>query len=482
MKKDLLKEGLEFSNKYSKLLEGASLEGIHGIKDSVYSLWLDKVKLVLTHEYPDNNEILDEFEYVSNINRQFKHVRNFENHITPYAYRHKEVMTFLLKYIKQEKQMNIALSTRRNIIDSFLITKIPWYGELEQNAFLGRMFNLQKLPSFDSRYTTADEDIVKHTIMNDDWPDEWVFTDRRFNLLHLPDEQFLEFLELTVHPVVRQSEDQITTLVEIYNNNLKDHDLKLVKTTEIAGKPVYSTIKIEPETEDNGDIVSENRIALVVGIADYEHAGTLSNPINDSEDIENKLTGLGFKVIRKTNLGLKELKIAIDEFGEELQNHNVCLFYFAGHAVQVSGKNYLFPIDANPKSERHVEYDCVDVNRILKDMEYYNTRTNIIILDACRDNPFERSWSRGVKQRGLAQLNAAKGTLIGYATQPGNTASDGYGRNGLYTSEILNHIDVAGSPITSMFQKVRTEVMKRSKDKQVPWESTSLTGEFYFKR
>jgi hypothetical protein len=115
----------------------------------------------------------------------------------------------------------IQLTTRRNILDGYLITRIPWYGDLDQPSFLSRLYNLAALSSTDYRYKTAEEDIYKHTVMNDDWPEEWIFTDSRFNLLHSSDKEFIDFLCQTLHPTVRQNASELTTLLEIYNNNLK---------------------------------------------------------------------------------------------------------------------------------------------------------------------------------------------------------------------------------------------------------------------
>jgi hypothetical protein len=376
----------------------------------------------------------------------------------------------------------IELSSRRNILDGFLITRIPWYGNLEQGNFLGRLFDLSKLPSKDYRYKTADQDIYKHTVDNNDWPDEWVFSDSRFNLLHLNDKEFLEFLCLTIHPTVRDKDDQITTLLEIYNNNLAKHGIEIIKTGEIAGRPLFGVKDIEAKQVQAAMATAkkETKLALVIGCSNYEFAGILGNPMNDGNAMESKLQVLGFDVLKILNPSQKQLKIGIDTFGDKLRNYDIGLFYFAGHGVQVKGLNYLIPVDANLRSEIMVEYDCVEAERILRYMEDSKSKINIVILDACRNNPFERSWGRGIGQRGLATMNAPKGSLIAYSTSPGKTASDGDDENGLYTKSLLNYIDEKQTTITAMFQKVRLDVIKKSKNEQVPWESTSLTADFYF--
>lgn len=364
----------------------------------------------------------------------------------------------------------IELSSRRNILDGFLVTRIPWYGNLEQTGFLGRLFDLSKLPSTDGRYKTADEDIYKHTVLNYDWPDEWIFTDSRFNILHLPDKLFLDFLCLTIHPTVRDKDDQVVTLLEIYNNNLSKHQIEIAKVSEIAGKPVFEAKAIKTIEAKKEEILKFTKLALVVGCSDYLYGGTLPNPANDANSMDIKLNSLGFEVIKILNPSQKELKMSIDDFGEKLKNYEVGLFYFAGHGVQVKGLNYLIPVDANIKSEKMVEYDCVEASRVLGYMEESKSHVNIVILDACRDNPFERSWGRGIGQRGLTTMNAPKGSLIAYSTSPGKTASDGDGDNGLYTFSLLEHIGGKQTTIMSMFQKVRIDVINKSKNEQIPWE------------
>lgn len=378
----------------------------------------------------------------------------------------------------------IQLTTRRNILDGFLITRISWYGKLDQISFLGRLYDLSKIPSFDFRYKTAGEDIHKHTVINDDWPEEWIFTDDRFNILHSSDKDFLDFLCMTVHPTVRQNNEELTTLLEIYSNNLKRDGFAIEKSGEIAGRPLFSAIDLTKSitTTTTTTFIPENRKAIVIGCSAYQFATPLVNPLNDANGMEAVLQSLNFEVFKYIDPSQKEIKIAIDEFGESIKGSDVGLFYYAGHGVQVKGLNYLIPIDANLTSEKIVEYDCVEVGRVLAHMEDAKTDVNLILLDACRNNPFERSWGRGIGQRGLALMNAPKGSLIAYSTAPGNTASDGSGSNGLYTEALLNHIGTKATPVNTMFQKVRLEVMQKSKEEQIPWESTSLTADFYFAR
>jgi hypothetical protein len=228
---------------------------------------------------------------------------------------------------------------------------------------------------------------------------------------------------------------------------------------------------------------SEKRLALVIGNSNYVYGNYLSNPVNDANAVAQALTDVGFTVIKYLNTDQKMMNRAMDEFGEKLKNYTVGLFYYAGHGLQVKGNNYLVPVDAALKIEQDVLYDCVDAGRLLGKMEAAGTTTNIVILDACRDNPFERSW-RGrsmTEGNGLAFMNAPSGSLIAYATSPGTTASDGTGRNGLYTEAILKYIKVPGQKIEDFFKNVRIMVENNSNRKQTPWESTSIKGDFYFK-
>lgn len=220
------------------------------------------------------------------------------------------------------------------------------------------------------------------------------------------------------------------------------------------------------------------RIALVIGNGAYTNAPPLRNPPNDARDMAATLKTLGFGVTSGINVGQREMKRLIREFGQKLKAGGSGLFYYAGHGVQSKGRNYLIPIDANIQSEAEVEDSSVDANLVLSFMDEAQNGLNIVILDACRNNPFARSFRSA--SDGLAQVDAPTGTLIAYATAPGRVASDGTGQNGLYTSELLKQMRVPGLPVTEMFMRVRAEVMKQTGNKQVPWEASSLVGSFSF--
>ncbi len=225
---------------------------------------------------------------------------------------------------------------------------------------------------------------------------------------------------------------------------------------------------------------SPRRIALVIGNGAYENAPPLKNPPNDAIDIADVLSKVGFSVERGVNLTQRRMKAMIREFGQKLKGGGQGLFYFAGHGIQLRGRNYLIPVDANIQSETDVEDQGVDTNLMLGMMDEAGNGLNVVILDACRNNPFSRSFRSA--SNGLAQMDAPSGTLIAYATAPGSIASDGNARNGLYTQELLKSMLVPGLSIEEVFKRVRISVRNSTAGKQTPWESSSLTGDFYFRR
>ena len=214
-------------------------------------------------------------------------------------------------------------------------------------------------------------------------------------------------------------------------------------------------------------VAADKRVALVIGNAAYPGAPLL-NPVNDARDMAAALRKLGFEVIERTNVTQKEMNRAIVQFGEKLRSDSIALFFYAGHGMQVRGKNYLIPIDAQIDSEAGVRAETVDVDAVMDQLAV--SPLNIVILDACRSNPFERRF-RGVGG-GLAQMDAPKGSLIAYATAPGRVAADGRGRNGLYTQELLKHIQTPGLTVEAVFKRVRNGVIAASGEAQTPWESS----------
>ena len=228
---------------------------------------------------------------------------------------------------------------------------------------------------------------------------------------------------------------------------------------------------------DRGIILHVERHALVIGNGAYQTA-PLKNPLNDAEDMAATLKNLGFKVILKKNLNQRTMEDAIRNFGKQLKSGVVGFFYFSGHGMQVGNRNYLLPIDARIESESDVKYEAVDAGRVLGKMEDAGNQLNIVILDACRNNPYERAFR--AEQKGLARMDAPMGSLIAYATSPGKVAADGPERNGVFTKYLIKHMVEPNLPIEQVLKRVRIDVARETNRLQIPWESSSLMGNFYF--
>ncbi len=224
---------------------------------------------------------------------------------------------------------------------------------------------------------------------------------------------------------------------------------------------------------------SGKRTALVIGNGTYT-SSPLKNPPNDATDMAKALSNVGFTVEHGVDLTQRQMKAMIREFGQKLKAGGQGLFYFAGHGIQLRGRNYLIPVDAEITSEADVEDQGVDANLIMGLMDEAGNGLNVVILDACRNNPFARSFrSAG---NGLAQVEAPTGTLVAYATAPGKVARDGTGRNGAYTSELLKQMRVPGLPIEEVMKRVRANLKQLTNGEQIPWESSSLVGNFYLNK
>jgi uncharacterized protein (TIGR02145 family) len=222
---------------------------------------------------------------------------------------------------------------------------------------------------------------------------------------------------------------------------------------------------------------TEKRIALVIGNSNYKNSGLLSNPGNDAELMAATLEELDFRVIKKVNADRQQMTQSIAEFWSELANYDVALFFYAGHGIQVKGINYILPVDAKLSNIDMVSFEAISVNDVVNKFELYPNHTNIVILDACRNNPF-RAWSRG-GEIGFKAMNPGSGTIIAFATSEGSAASDGVGKNGLFTEKFVQQIRKP-VPIETVFKNTRIEVQKASNNSQNPQEWTKLTGEFYF--
>jgi hypothetical protein len=222
---------------------------------------------------------------------------------------------------------------------------------------------------------------------------------------------------------------------------------------------------------------ASRRTALIIGNAAYVQ-GPLRNPVNDATAMATSLRQLGFAVALLRNVDLRTMQEAVTTFSQQLRQGGTGLFYYAGHGVQVHGENYLIPLSASIDRVQDVPYEALPVGRILGAMEDAANQTNILILDACRNNPFTRAWRS--YQRGLAVVQAIRGSLIAYATAPGEVAYDGDGKNGLYTSHLLQHLATPNLSVEGVFKRVRAGVVNDTEGQQVPWESSSLIGHFSF--
>ena len=223
----------------------------------------------------------------------------------------------------------------------------------------------------------------------------------------------------------------------------------------------------------------ERRVALVIGNSQYK-ISPLRNPVNDARAIAKALTSAGFNVSLIENAGKTLMRRAIRDFGEALKKGGVGLFYFAGHGIQVADKNFLVPVTAQIEGADDIEDETIDADLIMRQMETAQNQLNIVILDACRNNPFPRGTRAAA--RGLAEMRAPTGTLVAFATAPGSVAADGTGSNGVYTKHLVDALVKPGLTVEQVFKEVRVNVTKETRNAQVPWESSSLTGEFYFKQ
>ncbi len=231
--------------------------------------------------------------------------------------------------------------------------------------------------------------------------------------------------------------------------------------------------------------LAQKRVALVVGNSAYQHTSALDNPKNDAADIAAALKQLGFDVFQGHDLTKPAMDRAIHNFAEALAGAQIAVFFYAGHGLQVAGQNYLVPIDAKLRSAASLDFEMVRLEVIQRAMER-ETTTNIIFLDACRDNPLARNLARALGTRaatvgrGLAAVESGEGTLISFSTQPGNVALDGDGRNSPFASALIKHIVSPGEDLPTILINVRNDVMEVTQRRQVPWEHSALTAKVYF--
>lgn len=228
---------------------------------------------------------------------------------------------------------------------------------------------------------------------------------------------------------------------------------------------------------------TNNKIALVIGVSNYEYAGQLKNTLNDANDISTKLEILGYKVIKMLDPEIKSMNVKIDSLAKKLKTDDNFLFYFSGHGAEYNGENYLFVKNSNPSIPSDMPYETFPIGKLLGKLEFANVKTSILILDACRNNPFVKSWSKsGIINEGLVNIDAPNGTFIGFAASPGKTASDGARNNGTYTEAIIKFIELKNISIDQLFNKINKEVRTESNGKQIPFKNSSLEDEYYFNK
>ncbi len=252
------------------------------------------------------------------------------------------------------------------------------------------------------------------------------------------------------------------------------------------GSTVANKPEAHPQTGNPTSLpADERRVALVIGNSEYTGTTRLPNPKNDAELIAQSLRTVGFQVNLVIDADQKTMKRAMLDFGRDLrENATTGLFYYAGHGVQVRGRNYLIPVDAAISAEDEIDLEGIDVNDFLRVMNRSKSRVNIVVLDACRNNPFARSFrsTGGNAGDGLAPVQAPKGTYIAYATAPRQVALDGENAaNSPYTAALIQAILEPGLSLERVFKRTRAKVLETTDDQQVPWETSSITGEFFFK-
>ena len=224
----------------------------------------------------------------------------------------------------------------------------------------------------------------------------------------------------------------------------------------------------------------ERRIALVIGNADYQVAPRLANPSNDARSVAQLLNNAGFEVTTATDLTRSDMVKVVEDFTSKIADRGpnaVAMIYYAGHGVQLEGENYLLPVDARISKLADLDGNSVRLVDLMGTLETIPSRARIVVLDACRNNPFPDVDDSG---RGLAIVDAPSNSIVGYSTAPGMVAHDGDGNHSPYTSAFLNIARQPNLPIQQLFKRVRLEVNNATGGRQTPWESSSLTNDFYF--
>lgn len=376
---------------------------------------------------------------------------------------------------------------------SYLYNNGYYYGEFKNSIRDGAglyLFNSGELYKGNFKQNKFDGTGVFYWVNGSKYEGEWSSQQRHGKGVYfysdgLIDDGNFEFNKFIGNRTVSNVNSAFENKVITNNNNSTSTNNNTTNSSTTTNN--NSNLKIKTFGADKftaTNFPGEKRLALVVGNANYigQSLNKLSNPVNDANAMTSNLQKLGFDVITITDGTLVEMREALRNFGIRLKSYDVGLFFYAGHGIQIDGENYILPTNAKVLEKQDVRYECLSMTTIIKKMEEASTQMNIVLLDACRNNPFETSWDRGNALLGLSPLEAPVGTFIGYATAPGKTASDGVigGNNGVYTSQIINFIAQPNLTIEQVFKKVRAEVMSKTGNKQLPWDANSTIKDFYF--
>lgn len=282
--------------------------------------------------------------------------------------------------------------------------------------------------------------------------------------------------------ILDEGRNSVKIIATDINNNKKEYVFFVNKKPKVNQTNNNAAV-IDAIASIPRKTIKENRIALIIGNSDYANLPRLKNPMNDAVLMDSTLKIVGFKVTRVLNGDRDTIWEAINDFTTELakDKETIGLFYYAGHGIQLNGINYLVPINAKITKPSDISRDCYNMESLYNEIEQAKNNLNMIILDACRNNPVESSRSSG-GAGGLAKPEKlAIGTFIAFSTGPGKVAADGLGKNSIYTKELSNAMLQSGKKIEDVFKKVKEEVFKATKEKQIPWENSNIFGDFYFK-
>ncbi len=283
-----------------------------------------------------------------------------------------------------------------------------------------------------------------------------------------------KFVDVTLFARIPNPSKFIPNFAQLTKNETQAKQIEVEPETQLGANQEPSRLQkhIPPQGK---------RVALVIGNSKYKF-NPLNNPVNDATDMAASLRSVGFDVIEVKNATLKQMREATRRFADKLEVSDVGLVYYSGHGIEVKGTNYLIPVNADIRREYEVVDQAFDASNLLRMMESLQgsvkKRVNILIVDACRNNDLPKSWRSS--NNGLARMDAPAGSFISFATAPGQVASDGNGRNSPYTKHLLNALKQPNVPIEQVFKQVRRNVMDETGGEQVPWENSSLIGDFYF--